>query len=150
MNKIPKDGTLPVGELRAAIMTAIEDVFVHTLEVKLDEDVPMLTDTILALFTAATNEKLAGGGDEELDTELRRLWNSAQVLGYQLGTSQADNKLLESFKLINTAKQTAVAEERARLIGLLPEKFDGTVYGSEYESGRNLAIAEMRNILEGK
>src|ERR1700746_4113412 len=67
----PQSGPpIPNTELREAVKTAIEDVFVYTLEVKLDEDVPMLTDNIMQLIQtnqSALIDKIIAAMPEKID-----------------------------------------------------------------------------------
>jgi hypothetical protein len=48
-------------KLRQTITTAIEDVFVHTLEIVLEEDVPLLADNIMAIISDETDAAFQRG-----------------------------------------------------------------------------------------
>jgi hypothetical protein len=165
----PKDGMLPVGELHkkltcllGACMCADDDLDC-LYNVKYDEDydgaIQQVKD-VEALFTAATSERLPASGDEDLRKRLAIFQNYTASWGFPMN-QEAHYKGLDIVeadmqKIIITTKQTAVAEERARLVGLLPkEKYyirkgkSVTPIGTQY-AGYNAAITEMRNVLEGK
>ena len=56
--------------------------------------------------------------DDTLDSELRRIWQKAQVSGYQLGTKDADNKIVQSHEAIRQLFLDTIEKARPELLGV--------------------------------
>lgn len=75
-------------------------------------------------------------------SELRESISEIVISHFSSASRQVMQEMLEEIEaLINAEKQRLLAEMK------IPEKYNGTIYGSEYETGRNDAIDEFTTAL---